>query len=126
MDSLAFFVSALVPLGDPAYRAKSPRQQDEGDLRIMMLRVLDNDSVFEQLLAELTDAAYSAALRYGLQGSFIDVELALWRELRQVLQVNLAQASPRLDREEGRLSKRPAWSEPLAELDHTGVLAETC
>jgi hypothetical protein len=39
----------------------------------------------EELLAELTDAAYRAALRQGLQGAFVDVELALWRELRLVL-----------------------------------------
>jgi hypothetical protein len=39
----------------------------------------------EALLARLTTAAYSVALRHGLKAPFIDVELALWRELRRVL-----------------------------------------
>ncbi len=39
----------------------------------------------EHLLAELTAAAYEVALRHGLRGSFLDVELELWRELREVL-----------------------------------------
>ena len=39
----------------------------------------------EQLLAELAAAAYGVALRHGIKGSFLDVELDLWRELRGVL-----------------------------------------
>jgi hypothetical protein len=39
----------------------------------------------EEMLARLTTAAYSVALRHGLKAPFIDVELALWRELRRVL-----------------------------------------
>ncbi len=39
----------------------------------------------ERLLAELTEAAYGVALRHGLKGPFVDVELDLWRELRRVL-----------------------------------------
>ena len=39
----------------------------------------------EQFLAELTDAAYRVALRHGVKGSFIDVELGLWKALRTVL-----------------------------------------
>lgn len=39
----------------------------------------------EQFLAELTDAAYRVALRHGLKGSFIDIELDLWATLRSVL-----------------------------------------
>jgi hypothetical protein len=39
----------------------------------------------EELLARLTATAYSVALRHGLKGPFIDVELALWRALRDVL-----------------------------------------
>jgi hypothetical protein len=39
----------------------------------------------EQLLAELTAAAYRVALRHGIKSSFLDVELDLWRELRGVL-----------------------------------------
>jgi hypothetical protein len=41
--------------------------------------------VDEDFLAELTEAAYEAALRHGLKGPFVDVELELWRELRAVL-----------------------------------------
>jgi hypothetical protein len=39
----------------------------------------------EDLLAELAAAAYGVALRHGIKGPFIDVELELWRELRDVL-----------------------------------------
>lgn len=42
-------------------------------------------SVDEDLLAELAAAAYRVALRHGLKGPFIDVELDLWGELRVVL-----------------------------------------
>jgi hypothetical protein len=42
-------------------------------------------SIAEHLLAELTEAAYEVALRHGIKGPFIDVELDLWRELRAVL-----------------------------------------
>jgi hypothetical protein len=43
------------------------------------------DPASEDLLARLTSAAYQVALRHGLRGPFIDVELDLWRELRAVL-----------------------------------------
>ena len=39
----------------------------------------------EHLLAKLAEAAYGVALRHGIKGPFIDVELELWRELRSVL-----------------------------------------
>jgi hypothetical protein len=45
----------------------------------------DVTSTGEDLLARLTAAAYSVALRHGLKAPFIEVELALWRELRDVL-----------------------------------------
>jgi hypothetical protein len=44
----------------------------------------------EHLLAELTDAAYRVALRHGLRGPFLDVELDLWTALRAVLAKELA------------------------------------
>jgi hypothetical protein len=44
----------------------------------------------EDLLARLTATAYSVALRHGLKGPFLDVELALWRELRGVLAEELS------------------------------------
>jgi hypothetical protein len=45
----------------------------------------ESASIAEELLAELAAAAYGVALRHGLKGPFIDVELDLWRELRVVL-----------------------------------------
>jgi hypothetical protein len=35
----------------------------------------------ETLAAELTDAAYPVALRYGIAGSWVDLELDLWKVL---------------------------------------------
>jgi hypothetical protein len=46
----------------------------------------------EQLLAELTAAAYEVALRHGIGGSFLDLELELWDELRAVLAKRLPRA----------------------------------
>lgn len=43
----------------------------------------------EELLAQLTAAAYRVSLRYGVKGSSIDLELDLWRELRVVLRQQL-------------------------------------
>jgi hypothetical protein len=39
----------------------------------------------DALVAELASAAYRVALRHGIRGAFIDVELDLWRELRRTL-----------------------------------------
>jgi hypothetical protein len=39
----------------------------------------DREIVLEDLAAELTEAAYPVALRYGVLGSSIDLELDLWR-----------------------------------------------
>jgi hypothetical protein len=50
----------------------------------------DETKSADDLLARLTATAYSVALRHGLSGPFIDVELALWRELREVLAEELA------------------------------------
>jgi hypothetical protein len=51
----------------------------------MVRRAKPSEADFEDFLAELTDTAYRAALRHGLRGSFLDTQLALWRELRGVL-----------------------------------------
>ncbi len=40
----------------------------------------------EDLLARLTRAAYEVALRHGVEGPFLDVELEIWRALRGVLE----------------------------------------
>ncbi len=36
----------------------------------------------EQFVAQVTDIAYQAVLRQGLRSSFVDVELELWRRIR--------------------------------------------
>jgi hypothetical protein len=54
----------------------------------MKSNLSEADTLSEELLAELTDAAYRVALQYGLnglRGPFLDLELTLWRELRGVL-----------------------------------------
>jgi hypothetical protein len=44
------------------------------------------DAPAEDVLAELTTAAYRVVLRHGgVRSPFIDVELDIWRELRRVL-----------------------------------------
>ncbi len=39
----------------------------------------------EAFAADLARAAYDVALRHGITGPFADLELALWRELRDVV-----------------------------------------
>jgi hypothetical protein len=46
---------------------------------------LTSDHATEELLAALTDAAYRVVLKRGLSGSFLDVELEIWKALRAVL-----------------------------------------
>jgi hypothetical protein len=41
----------------------------------------DRDIILENVAAELTEAAYHVALRYGVVGSSIDLHLDLWRVL---------------------------------------------
>ena len=36
----------------------------------------------ERLVAELTEAAYSVALRHGIKGAFVELELGLWDAIR--------------------------------------------
>jgi hypothetical protein len=38
----------------------------------------------EAILARLTTTAYEVALRHGIKGSFAELELDLWHELRAV------------------------------------------
>jgi len=51
----------------------------------MVKSKLVDDVRAEELVAEPAQAAYRVALRHGIKGPFIDVELDLWRELRRVL-----------------------------------------
>ena len=39
----------------------------------------DQDTFLDTVAAELTSAAYLAALGHGIQGSWIELELDLWR-----------------------------------------------
>jgi hypothetical protein len=39
----------------------------------------------EAFAARLTRAAYEVALRHGISGPFAELELDLWRELREVI-----------------------------------------
>ena len=48
-------------------------------------------------MARVTAAAYDVALRQGVRGSFVDVELALWRRLRAVLQQELGRQASRAE-----------------------------
>jgi len=45
----------------------------------------DEPPNLESLVAELTEAAYPVALRHRGRGSWVDLELDLWRALEQVL-----------------------------------------
>lgn len=56
---------------------------NEGQLR--------NSPRLEEFLAELAVATYGVALRHGIKGSFIDLELELWQELRGVVGNGLLQ-----------------------------------
>ena len=44
------------------------------------------DTSLAILAAELTDAAYAVALRHGVSGSWIDLQLALWGVLAQAVE----------------------------------------
>ena len=45
----------------------------------------EEGSAFERFAAELTDAAYRVALRHGVVGSSVDLELELWRVLGEMV-----------------------------------------
>src|SRR5260370_4438642 len=45
----------------------------------------DREIVLENFAAELTSAAYPFALRHGMAGSWINVELGLWRALAETV-----------------------------------------
>jgi hypothetical protein len=44
----------------------------------------------EDRIARLADAAYQAALRQGLTGSFVDAELGIWTAIRRAVEVEQA------------------------------------
>jgi hypothetical protein len=45
----------------------------------------NRDSLLENLVAELTSAAYCMALRQGIKGSWLDLQLGLWRGLSEMV-----------------------------------------
>ena len=49
----------------------------------------------EDFLARITEAAYDVLLRQGLQRSFVDVELELWQQIRNVFRNEVVPPSPR-------------------------------
>ena len=49
-----------------------------------MLPLFQFKTTQEDFLARITEAAYSVLLKQGLQRSFVDVELELWQEVRNV------------------------------------------
>jgi hypothetical protein len=51
---------------------------DEGTAR-------DRDCLLEHFAAELTAAAYPVALQYGRGGSWVDLELGLWRAMAETV-----------------------------------------
>jgi hypothetical protein len=46
----------------------------------------ERDARLENLVAKLTEAAYPVALRHGVRGSWVDLELDLWKALGETLQ----------------------------------------
>lgn len=45
----------------------------------------------EEIIARLTDIAYQAVLKQGISKPFLDVELELWREIRDAYQEQAAE-----------------------------------
>jgi hypothetical protein len=70
--------------------------------------VRDRDSRFENFAAELTVAAYPLALRHGIRGSWIKMELGLWRALAQTVKKWSREWSPAGSSDEFRV-----WQEGL-------------
>jgi hypothetical protein len=56
--------------------------------------VAEMDRMLETLAAELTAAVYPIALRHGVRGKWLDLELDLWRVLKETVK-NWERKSPR-------------------------------
>jgi hypothetical protein len=57
----------------------------------------------EDRIARLTDAAYQVALRHGLTGSFVEIQLGIWSAIRQVIE---EERSFHEDSQQGRRAQR--------------------
>jgi hypothetical protein len=64
------------------------RFQNKAKERNEEMRSQYNNEVasWDEFAAQLTDAAYQAALQHGLRGSFLEVELSIWKAVRSVVQ----------------------------------------
>jgi hypothetical protein len=45
----------------------------------------DQDTLLDTFAAELTQAAYPIALKYGVSGSSLDLELEIWKTLTELV-----------------------------------------
>ena len=79
---------------EPARSLSVGRRQGEGESNLITERpfMSDNhgaacnrDTLFENFAAELTSAAYSIALRHGMRGSWLDLQMGLWRVLAETV-----------------------------------------
>lgn len=61
---------------------------------MLKLTVDDRRAVVESLAAELTNAAYPVLLKGGLGGSWVELELGLWKGLTQTLSQWLRELPP--------------------------------
>jgi hypothetical protein len=68
----------------------------------------DRDTLLENFAAELTCAVYPLALRHGMRGSWIKVELGLWRALAEAVKKWARERPPA-----GSPDEFKAWREGL-------------
>ncbi len=54
-------------------------------MTVQEMTARDRDGSLETFTAELTNAAYGIALRHRRLGSWVDLELALWRVLAETV-----------------------------------------
>lgn len=66
------------------------RNDASQDLRERPLVAVTDDAEFlqnrEENIARITEAAYDAVLELGYRGSFLDLELSLWKVIRQAVE----------------------------------------
>ncbi len=56
--------------------------------------VNEQDESLDTFAAELTDAAYPIALKYGVSGSSLDLELEIWKTFIELLHRRFAEMLP--------------------------------
>ncbi len=54
----------------------------------------EQDELLDTFAAELTDAAYPIALKYGVSGSSLDLELEIWKTFIDLLHRRCAEFLP--------------------------------